>query len=151
MPFSLLKKLVCQYFCHIMNVQVIGVWQSPQLCQLSAAPLCPPPFATTVSQSPSAATSNLSLFAGELKVSSPFTFVFSTLILYVLYSAFWSLKTISIFTLSLLAFSPSPLMWHLHSLYLFNPNAKHRDIYRLPQISQKIQICEFLLISPSPK
>ncbi len=86
--FLFLRSWCASTFVHIMNVQVIGVWQSPQLCQLSAAPLCPPPFATTVSQSPSAATSNLSLFAGELKVSSPFTFVFSTLILYVLYSAF---------------------------------------------------------------
>ncbi len=48
-----------------MNVQVIGVWQSPQLCQLSTAPLCPLLFATTASQLPSAATSNLSLFAAH--------------------------------------------------------------------------------------
>ncbi len=35
-------------------------------------------------------------------------------------------------------------------LYLFNPNLKYGDIYRIPQISQKIQRYEFVLISPSP-
>ncbi len=35
-------------------------------------------------------------------------------------------------------------------IYLFNPNTKYRDMYRIPQISQKIQRYEFLLISPSP-
>ncbi len=35
-------------------------------------------------------------------------------------------------------------------VYLFNPNTKYRDIYRIPQISQKITRYEFLLISPSP-
>ncbi len=35
-------------------------------------------------------------------------------------------------------------------VYLFNPNTKYRDIYRIPQISQKIQTSESLLIWPSP-
>ncbi len=39
---------------------------------------------------------------------------------------------------------------YIHFIYLFNPNPKYRDMYRIPQISQKIQIYEFLLILPSP-
>ncbi len=35
-------------------------------------------------------------------------------------------------------------------LYFFNPNTKYRDMYRIPQIRQKIQRYEFLLILPSP-
>ncbi len=39
---------------------------------------------------------------------------------------------------------------YIHFIYLFNPNTKYRYMYRTPQISQKIQRCEFLLILPSP-
>ncbi len=35
-------------------------------------------------------------------------------------------------------------------VYLFNPNTKYRDIYRIPQISQKKKRSESLLIWPSP-
>ncbi len=37
-----------------------------------------------------------------------------------------------------------------HFIYLFNPNTKYKDMYHIPQISQKIQTSEFLLILPSP-
>ncbi len=39
---------------------------------------------------------------------------------------------------------------YIHFIYLFNPNTKYRDMYRILQISQKIQRYEFLLILPSP-
>ncbi len=39
---------------------------------------------------------------------------------------------------------------YIHFIYLFNPNTKYREMYRIQQISQKIQRCQFLLISPSP-
>ncbi len=39
---------------------------------------------------------------------------------------------------------------YIHFIYLFNPNTKYRDMYRIPQISQKILRYEFLLILPSP-
>ncbi len=39
---------------------------------------------------------------------------------------------------------------YIHFIYLFNTNTKYRDMYRIPQISQKIQRYEFLLILPSP-
>ncbi len=35
---------------------------------------------------------------------------------------------------------------YIHIIYLFNPNTKYRDMYRIPQISQKIQRYEFVLI-----
>ncbi len=38
---------------------------------------------------------------------------------------------------------------YIHFIYLFNPNTKYRDMYRILQISQKIQRYEFLLILPS--
>ncbi len=38
---------------------------------------------------------------------------------------------------------------YIHFIYLFNPNTKCRDMYRILQISQKIQRYEFLLILPS--
>ncbi len=39
---------------------------------------------------------------------------------------------------------------YIHFIYLFNPNTKYIDMYRIPQIRQKIQRYEFLLILPSP-
>ncbi len=39
---------------------------------------------------------------------------------------------------------------YIHFIYLFNSNPKYRDMYRILQISQKIQRYEFLLILPSP-
>ncbi len=39
---------------------------------------------------------------------------------------------------------------YIHFIYLFNKNTKYRDMYRIPQISQKIQRYEFLLIFPKP-
>ncbi len=40
----------------------------------------------------------------------------------------------------------------LNSLYLFNPNTKYRDIYRIPQISQKIDMnfCSYRPALPEP-
>ncbi len=34
-----------------------------------------------------------------------------------------------------------------HFIYLFNPNTKYRDMYRIPQISQKIEIWIFAHIA----
>ncbi len=39
---------------------------------------------------------------------------------------------------------------YIHFIYLFNPNTKYIDMYRIPQIIQKILRYEFLLILPSP-
>ncbi len=39
---------------------------------------------------------------------------------------------------------------YIHFIYLFNSNTKYQDMYRIPQVSQKIQRYEFLLILPSP-
>ncbi len=39
---------------------------------------------------------------------------------------------------------------YIHFIHLFNLNTKYRDMYRILQISQKIQRYEFLLILPSP-
>ncbi len=38
---------------------------------------------------------------------------------------------------------------YIHFIYLFNPNTKYRDMYRIPQISQKIPRYEFMLILPA--
>ncbi len=39
---------------------------------------------------------------------------------------------------------------YIHFIYLFNPNTKYQDMYRIAQITQKILRYEFLLILPSP-
>ncbi len=39
---------------------------------------------------------------------------------------------------------------YIHFIYLFNPNTKYRDMYRIHQISQKIQIWIFAHIAHSP-
>ncbi len=39
---------------------------------------------------------------------------------------------------------------YIHFIYLFNPNTKYRDMYRIPQINQNIQRYTFLLILASP-
>ncbi len=41
----------------------------------------------------------------------------------------------------------------IHFIYLFNPNTKYRDMYRIPQMADNVNLIqryEFLLLLPSP-